>query len=238
MLIVSKDRYLPVAVNTIVLQAQEKYFYIHRDVYDQAVILADRYPSLEELASLVGGSGNEETVQWFYSEAPKPLHILAPYLQLIDGDIERDMELCCGVLHVITSLIHVRHFIQKPPEVRRSVSFSLSIREEYEMAWESFFLTALPYEKRGLIYGTVADVPHAASISESTDDKRQSSLAEQEGNHHVFGGEHAVRREPDPVMTTFLEGFSQKREEAVPEPKATSQSATAAERKATRMLLS
>jgi hypothetical protein len=31
------------------------------------------------------------------------------------------------------------------------VSFTLSIKEEYELAWESFFMSAMPYEQRDLL---------------------------------------------------------------------------------------
>ncbi|RED52811.1 hypothetical protein [Cohnella lupini] len=149
MIVVSRKRYLPVMVNTLVLAKEDWYYYIHRDVYDQATILADRFETLQSLVDLVGGNqGKEETVAWFYGTAPKPLHVLAPYLALIDGEVERDIELCCGVLHVITAMINVRSFILKPMEIRKSVSFSVSIREEYEMAWERFFSTSVPYEKR------------------------------------------------------------------------------------------
>lgn len=149
MIVVSKERYLPVMINTIVLSKENWYFYIHRDVYDQAVVLSDRFDSVKSLVDLLGGTQiNEATVAWFYANAPKPLNILAPYLSLIDGEIEKDMELCGGVLHVITAMINVRSFILKPIEIRKSVSFSLTIREEYELAWERFFLTAVPYEQR------------------------------------------------------------------------------------------
>lgn len=149
MIVVSKKRYLPVMVNTIVLSKDNWYFYIHRDVYDQVVVLSDRYDTLKSLVDLLGGTQpNDDVVSWFYTNAPKPLNILAPYLNLIDGKIDKDMELCGGVLHVITAMINVRSFILKPIEIRKSVSFSLTIREEYELAWERFFLTSIPYEQR------------------------------------------------------------------------------------------
>ncbi|GFN30943.1 hypothetical protein [Paenibacillus xylaniclasticus] len=154
MIVVTKERYIPVMVNMIVLTKGEHYFYIHRDVYDQAVILSDRYREFSQLSELVGGKDvNGETAAWFYESAPKPLHIFAPYLLLIDGVIDKDMEQACGVLHVITSMIHVRQFIEKPPEIRRSVSFSLSIKEEYEMAWDRFIASSIPYDQRGSLIG-------------------------------------------------------------------------------------
>uniref|UniRef100_A0A4Y8Q7S9 Uncharacterized protein n=1 Tax=Paenibacillus athensensis TaxID=1967502 RepID=A0A4Y8Q7S9_9BACL len=150
---------MPVTINTLVLAKNDMYIYIHRDVYEQAVVLADRYPEFHTLRTEVGGSPlNEETAKWFYEQAPKPLHILAPYLCLVEGPVEPEFEVVCGVLHVITAMIHVRNFVVKPPEIRRSVSFSLSIREEYELAWDRFFATAIPYKER---YGLLPQQPRS-----------------------------------------------------------------------------
>ncbi|MEQ7052180.1 hypothetical protein ABN764_16115 [Paenibacillaceae sp. P-4] len=149
MIVCSKERYIPVTINTLVLHKEDRYYYVHRDVYDQAVILTDRYADLDHLLELVGGTSvNQEIVEWFYQQAPRPLHILAPYLRLVDGALERNIEVCCGVLHAITAMISVRNFILKPQEIRKSVSFSLTAKEEYEMAWDRFFLSAIPYEER------------------------------------------------------------------------------------------
>jgi hypothetical protein len=149
MLVVSKERYLPVTINTIVLAKEGRYYYVHRDVYDQAVVLFDRYQTLDTLIHEINGSQiSSDTVAWFFENAPKPINILAPFLTLVDGEIEKDMEVICGVLHAITAMINVRNFILKPIEIRKSVSFSLSIKEEYEMAWDRFFMSAIPYEQR------------------------------------------------------------------------------------------
>jgi len=231
MLVVSPKRYLPVAVNTLVLHAGGLYFYIHRDVYDQAVILADQYAELDELSTLVGGGAdNRETARWFYSQAPKPLNILAPFLNLIEGELERDLELCCGALHVITSLIQVRHFIHKPQEVRKSVSFSLSIKDEYEMAWESFLMTAIPYEKRHLAMASALPVyqEQAAGFE-----------VQQSAPERAYSAETApIQALPvEALATSMLEGFSVRREEEQAEAPKSMYASTAAEKKATKQLL-
>lgn len=228
MLVVSEERYLPVSFNTIVLHAQDKYFYIHRDVYDQAVILADSYKSVEELASLVGGyEVNMDTVRWFHIHAPRPLNILAPYLLLIDGPIEPELEICCGVLHVITSLIQVRHFILKPQEVRRSVSFSLSIKEEYEMAWDRFFITALPYNQYKEMYLIANEPKYDMAVNKAVEvEQPQPIHANQASNVYT-----------DPLATSLLEGISVKREENEQTVESPFITTTDSERKATRSLL-
>lgn len=150
MIVASKERYLPVMVNVIVLSQANWYFYVHRDVFEQAVILASKYRDLQELTDAFGDiRHNAAAVDWFYNEAPKPLHMLAPYLSLVEGELECDIELCCGTLHVISSMISVLNFIGKPVDIRRSVSFSPFVREEYEYAWECFLNACVPYGAHG-----------------------------------------------------------------------------------------
>ncbi|WP_105614113.1 hypothetical protein [Vallitalea okinawensis] len=150
MLVMSLERYLPTTVNTIVLQEDNIYFYMHRSIYDKALILADQH-TLESLITLVDPKSNHETIQWFYEKAPQPLNILAPYIGLVEGDIHRDMEECCGVLHAICAALDIRRLITQPKELRQCISFSLSVKEEYQMAWEVFFMTAIPYAKRSML---------------------------------------------------------------------------------------
>ena len=47
MLVRSKTRYVPTAVNMIVLQGEDgTYYYLHRALYDQCVVLRDQYINL------------------------------------------------------------------------------------------------------------------------------------------------------------------------------------------------
>lgn len=228
MLIVSKERYLPVSFNTIVLHEHDNYFYIHRDVYDQAVILSESYASLEELAALVGGyETNRDTVRWFHTQAPKPLNILAPYLLLIDGHIEPEIGICCGALHVITSLIQVRSFILKPQEVRRSVCFSLSIKEEYEMAWDRFFISALPYNEYKEMCRIANDLKHDRTMNRTV--KADAALP--------LHADQETKAQADPLATSLLDGISAKREENGQANESPFITMTESERKATRNLL-
>lgn len=145
MIVASRKRYLPVTTNTIVLSQADWYFYVHRDVYDQAVVLSDLHQHYEELLPFVMTSNkNEKAIEFFYLNAPKPINILAPFLGLVNGNIEEDIELCSGILHTITAMINTRNYIQKSAEIRKSVSFSLAIKEEYEIAWDRFFMTSIP----------------------------------------------------------------------------------------------
>lgn len=123
------------------------YFYCHRDTYDKAVILSDRY-TLESISKLLPKTQSEDNITTFYETLPAPLKILAPFLNLVKGEIEEDVRTYCGVLQVITSAIDIRKYVKVDAALRNEVSFSLSITEEFEMAWDSFFLTCIPYTGR------------------------------------------------------------------------------------------
>lgn len=134
----------------MVLSKDDNYFYVHRDVYDKAVVLSDRYEP-EALLGALDATNNEETIDWLYSELPKPINILSTFLGLIQDGLEADLEKCCGALHAITSVIDVREFVKQPKELRKSIEFSLSILEEYEMSWERFFLSSISYDERNQV---------------------------------------------------------------------------------------
>lgn len=152
MLIYSKDRLMPSNINMMVLQGAEGgYYYIHRSLYDQAVILEDRYK--DNTDALLRGLGKDPeeylplNVCTFRDNVPRPINILAYFLLLIDdiATTRETVEVLCGAIHVMSSIVNFRQFLKIPKETRASVSFSLSIREEYEVSWDRFFQEALPY---------------------------------------------------------------------------------------------
>lgn len=151
MLILSTERYLPGQVNMMVIKdSYNNYYYIHRLLYDMAVIIDDRYS--EHPTDLVAAlTGNENTaipevITHFLEVVPRPINILGYYLLLIQDSID-DFELidCCGALHVMSGVFSFREFLKVPKELRRNVRFSVSIKEEYELGWDRFFQEAVPY---------------------------------------------------------------------------------------------
>lgn len=147
MLYYSDKRFLPSTVNMMVLQDDDSmYYYVHRSLYDQAVILSDRYTKSQgTLAETIGCNSNKNDIRTFLSTAPKPVNILGYFLALVDVELD-DMEEMCGALHVISSGINLREFIKVPAAIRASVAYSLSIKEEYQMAWDRFFQEAISYD--------------------------------------------------------------------------------------------
>jgi hypothetical protein len=153
MLIYSREKVLPSIVNMIVLQdAQGAYYYVHRSLYDQSVILTDRYAENPEALVRALGRDTEllaaECVDVFMSIAPSPLKILGYFLYIIDGiDLaEFTLEDICGALHVMSSSVDFRRMLKIPRETRAGIKFSLSVKEEYEVMWDRFLLESSEHE--------------------------------------------------------------------------------------------
>lgn len=149
MLIYSEDRYVPTDINMMVIRGEKNtgYFYIHRLLYDQAVVLYDIYSEDIDFMvnSIIGTSDMRDDVAYFLDNVPAPLNIFAPFLLLVKEPLT-ELKDMVGAIHVMSMMINFRNMLKVPAEVRNNTPrFSLSIREEYELAWDRFFQTTLPY---------------------------------------------------------------------------------------------
>ena len=71
-----------------------------------------------------------------------------------------------GAIHVMSGPLNFRKMINIPFEMRnQQPCFSISIREEYKVAWDRFFLTAIPYSENMYLpqTGGVASTPAVAA---------------------------------------------------------------------------
>lgn len=149
MLIFSNERLVPTDINMMVLAGKDSgtYFYIHRMLYDQAVILNDIYG--DDINSLIveltGENKTRGDVEEFYSKTPTPINIFAPYLLLVKEELT-DFEDMVGAIHVMSGPVNLRQLLKYPIGVRNNPSFSLSIKEEYALAWDRFFQTTMPMQ--------------------------------------------------------------------------------------------
>lgn len=148
MLIYSENRYISTETNMMIIRAKDNigYYYIHRGLYDQAVILSDLYKEDYRLLCEVI-SGKDETrsdVDQFVETLPSPINILGCFLLLVEDPLEELLDMV-GAIHVMSNSINFRKLITLPVEVRANVEFSLSIKEEYELPWDRFIKESIPW---------------------------------------------------------------------------------------------
>lgn len=167
MLVTSKERYLPTTINTLVLIKNDYFFYIHRDVYDKAIMLNDRY-TLDTLIENIQPKNNLSAIEYFHENTPSPINILAPFLGLVDKGLPNDVETLTGAIHVITAAIDVKAYTQIDSNLRKTLEFSLYIKEEYEMAWERFIMTSIPYDERNTSIDTKQQLLKADTLISAT----------------------------------------------------------------------
>lgn len=147
MLVVSEKRLVPVHINTIVLQGDDgMYYYMHRDFYDQMVVLTDTYvhgDKVDVLTQKLFGKDFKEfptNVQEFYDRVPWPVKMAAPFLMLVNK-VEQLTEFVdlVGAVSVMSMSLNMRMMTKLPKEVLAAVTFSLHVREEYQPTWDRFF---------------------------------------------------------------------------------------------------
>lgn len=168
MLIVSKTRYVPTAVNMTILQGSDDlFYYVHRSLYDQCVVLDDLYASKPEMLyrqlGIEDGTA-PEVCERFTAALPRPLNVLVPFLLLVSGYEELDtVEDVCGALSSMSMSLDFRRLFKVPPAVRSSIKFSLSVREEYKVQWDRFFQETPTLDQ--VSYSQHREVPVAAPVS-------------------------------------------------------------------------
>ena len=124
----------------MMLEVDGGFIYLSRNVYDQAVILNDRFENdYTIIRNMLGVSDLQNAaIEYFGEVAPEPLNILAPFLGLVtDVELEQDIEELCGVLHQMAATINFCSFIRVPKEVRADVSFTGNFIRKYKDSWDS-----------------------------------------------------------------------------------------------------
>lgn len=146
MIVVTEERFVPTAPGYITLQdADGLYYYVHKTLYEQAVILRDRYgDSIDTLRELIGGNQDFEAVRKFVEYVPSPVNIMGYFLGLLENDIEEFIDIV-GALDAISSAVNLRNLIKQPLSIRQTVTFGMSIQNEYEDMWDNFLRSCYLY---------------------------------------------------------------------------------------------
>ena len=151
MLVYNSKRYIPTDMNVMVIEDNSgKYYYIHRMLYNYAVILDYKYNSeIDELAQLIagpGGNADRYDVTIFHEKVPHPINILAPYLLLCNTPFD-NLEDMIGAIHVMSNCIDFVRYVTVAYQDRvTQMSFSMSIKNEYKLGWDNFIQTCIPYD--------------------------------------------------------------------------------------------
>lgn len=180
MLIYNENRYVATETNMMIIRSKNNdgYYYIHRNLYDQAVVLYDKYgEDYKELCEVITGKeGSRPDVDRFVEELPKPINILGCFLLLVENEIDSMLDMI-GAIHVMSTSIDFRKTIRVPAEMRASIEFSLSIREEYELPWDRFLKESIPWtEDFYLRTGSVVPMNGTATVRE--EDERPSNVGD------------------------------------------------------------
>lgn len=174
MIVTSEKRYIPTAVNMIVLQGKDgRYYYLHRSLYDQCVVLYDQYMSLlPSFYKMLGFETEHPSVcDTFMEEVPEPVNILGPFLGLVTGCEELDsIEEMCGALSSMSMSVDFRKMFKVPAQIRQSIKFSLSVREEYRIQWDRFFLETPEYDQVQFSLSQLSTAPAAPASEEDAYD--------------------------------------------------------------------
>lgn len=191
MLIYSENRYISTETNMMIIRAKDNigYYYVHRGLYDQAVILSDIYKSDYELLCevLTGKRETRPDVDRFFEELPTPINILGCFLLFVDEELDNLLDMV-GAIHVMSNSINFRKVVTLPQEMRANVEFSLSIREEYELPWDRFFKESIPWSAD--FYTRTADNPMNGTVTAT------AQTSEEEYDEACVGDDGVVYDDP------------------------------------------
>lgn len=169
MLVVSEKRYVPTTVNMMVLQGEDGlFYYMHRSLYDQCVLLYNTYGTrLDGAYKQLGFEKSENAplpCRKFTEQAPEPVKILGPFLSLVTGCEALDsIEDMCGAITAMSMQLNFNKLFRVPADVRSSIRFSLSVKEEYKVQWDRFFqetplLEQVSYSSTNISMPITADI--------------------------------------------------------------------------------
>lgn len=241
MIVASETRYVPVTPGYIILQdTEELYYYVHKTFYEQAVVIEDRYKdNIETLQRQIGGNPDFVAIQKFTEYAPRPINIMGYFLALLADDIE-DYEDIIGAMDVIGTALNLRNLIKQPESIRQSVSFSVSIRNEYQDTWDLFFQNCYEYDElKSMLSGSVRTAPASRSrrapvYEEPEEDDYKEEELEEDDQDNYFNPDGSVNPEKyNAYMEREIKRIEEEnkaaaeaKKESTPEPAPASQEST------------
>lgn len=119
------------------------YIYVTRNTYDQALLLAEKcgYDLQSVMRSLALSNLQSGAVSKLFELLPRPINMLAPFLNLIDGTVTLDVndtEQLIGVLSYISTIINFNEMLNAPKELRTGITYTKSILYNYQTQYNDF----------------------------------------------------------------------------------------------------
>lgn len=194
MITVSDTRYLTTLPNIITLQDEEGvYYYVHKSLYDQAVILEDRYSdAITALQDAIGGNKDLVAIKKYIEYAPDTIKILGHFLALMDSDVE-DFTDIIGAMDIIASSVNLRNLIKQPKAIRSIVKFDMKFGNTYKDSWDNFFSTCYLYDD------VVGKLSQPSNTQEYIDDDDDDYIDMEEINRRAREAMEALDSTPVPT---------------------------------------
>ncbi len=112
---------------------------VSKDVYDQAVLLQDRYSNPLNIRGKFAMDKNDLAMFRFVEIAPDPIKMFGCFLLLVEEPIPEEswsLETFCGILHVITKTVDCSNYLTVSQDMRKDLKFTLKQVMDYQDSWD------------------------------------------------------------------------------------------------------
>lgn len=199
MIIYDTKHWVPTSPNVLTIAGTDNdYYYIHRSLYDQAVVLDYLYKNKisELIYNITGSDETRDDVDYFMSVTPRPLSIFGPFLLLVK-DMLTEYSDMVGAIHVMSTTTNLAGMLEIDQRMRNTPQFSLSIKEEYELSWDRFFQSVIPYSPDMYSGGGINPMNGTQTTTADGYEKDASEMTDDEFDEEMF----ALLNPPEDFLT-------------------------------------
>lgn len=140
---------MPTKLGIITLEFEKGFLYVARKAYECGVLLSNKreYKDANILEKLVKPTDKETrpSIKQLFDILPYPLKPLSYMLYLTDVEYT-DLADQLGALSIILQFSQPVYWFSTPKDKRQDFSFGSSIRQEYELDWQTFFDNSILFE--------------------------------------------------------------------------------------------
>lgn len=136
------------------------FFYLDKYMYEQAVVLKERFNSASTLSEKLGvGTLNNvyNSMKAFRDNVPEDLAMFSPFIGLLAKIMEReitDVVTQCGYLHQLARAIDFVAYASTTTDIQRSITKTLSYLDDYQESYDNivakYTMDSVEYESVSL----------------------------------------------------------------------------------------